>query len=188
MLGREVGREDVADVLSEGQGQQGLVLEGKGGLGVCVGGQDGVDPGVEGGAHGERRPLYASRVYAYERGEEDVDGDGHRISVRGRDLDGRVRARHAAVQEVGEVRGRPLAADEARADDRAQVRQGGELGGVLWEQGENGEVELSDAEALECSGGAREVGVDLDLKRERSCKQKGHLPMNLLCLCHCNNP
>ena len=114
---REEGREDVAGVLGEGQGEQGLVLEREGGLGIPVGGQEGVDAGVECGPDGERGPLDAGWVEAQEGGEDEVEADGGGCPVRllGR-LDGRARAREAAVEEVVEVRGRPLAADEAGSD------------------------------------------------------------------------
>jgi len=71
------------------------------------------------------------------------------------------------VEEVVEVRGVPLAADEAGPDGGAQVRQGGELGSVLGEQGELGEVELAQVEVVYGRGGAREVGVDLDLLSDK---------------------
>ena len=111
---REECREDVAGVLSEGQGEQGLVLEREGGLGIPVGGQEGVDAGVECGPDGERGPLDAGGVEAQEGGEDEVEADGGGGPVRllGR-LDGRAGAREAAVEEVVEVRGCPLAADEA---------------------------------------------------------------------------
>ena len=114
---REEGREDVAGVLGEGQGEQGLVLEREGGLGVGVGGQEGVDAGVECGPDGKGGPLDAGWVEAQEGGEDEVEADGGGCPVRlqGR-LDGRARAREAAVEEVVEVRGRPLAADEAGSD------------------------------------------------------------------------
>ena len=100
-----------------------------------------MDSGVECGPDGERGPLDAGWVEAQEGGEDEVEADGRGGPVRlqGR-LDGRARAREAAVEEVVEVRGRPLAADEARSDDGAQVRQGGQLGGVLRQEGEPGQV------------------------------------------------
>ena len=163
-FGREECREDVAGVLGEGQGEEGLVLEGEVGLGVAVGGQEGVDAGVEGCADGKRGPLDAGGVEPEEGGEDQVEADGRGGPVRLlRGLDGRAGAREAAVEEVVEVRGCPLAAYEAGADGGAEVRQGGELGGVLGEQGEPGEVELAQGETLQGSGRAREVGVDLDL-------------------------
>jgi hypothetical protein len=111
---REEGREDVADVLRKCQCQQWLVPGGEGGLGIPVGGQEGVDAGVERCPDGERGPLDAGGVEAQEGGEDEVEADGGGCPVRllGR-LDGRARAREAAVEEVVEVRGCPLAADEA---------------------------------------------------------------------------
>ena len=91
--------------------------DGEGCLGVGVGGQEGVDAGVEGGPDGERGPLDAGGVEAQEGGEDEVeaDGGGRPVRLLGR-LDGRARAREAAVEEVVEVRGSPLAADEAGSD------------------------------------------------------------------------
>jgi hypothetical protein len=90
------------------------VLEREGGLGIPVGGQEGVDAGVECCADWERGPLDAGGVQSKQRREDEVEADGGGCPVRllGR-LDGRAGAREAAVEEVVEVRGCPLAADEA---------------------------------------------------------------------------
>ena len=77
-LGGEEEGEDVADVLGEGEGEEGGVLAHERGHALGARGEDGVHPAVDGAARGERGPLDAARVEAQEGAQQDVDEGGDR--------------------------------------------------------------------------------------------------------------
>lgn len=159
--GEELG-EEPAGVLGEGEDEEGLVLHGEGLL--CLGGgrEESVDSGEYGRPHCEGRLLDAAGVEPEQEGQEDVEEDGARHGVWLRRLGCGAGDRHAAVQAVGEEVCVPLAADEARSDDRAQVRERGKLRRVLRgeDQGAQGEAEV---QLLLRHRGGEEVRVDVGL-------------------------
>lgn len=165
MLGGEVGREDVAEVLGEGEGEERGDGGGEGDDGLGVEGEGGVDAAGEGDADRERGLLDAPGVEAQEGGEEDVEEERGGAGVRGHGPGRGAGAGEAGVDEVEEVGGVPAARGEAGADDGAEVGQVGELRGVLRLQDEAERVDGAGRgrRGVPRAGGGEQVGVDLDL-------------------------
>lgn len=161
LRGEERGQEP-AGVLGEAEDEEHRVRLREAGLGVVGGGEEGVDPAEEGGADREGRLLDAGGVEAEERREEDVEEDRAGGRVRRRDLGGGAGHRQAALQAVREEAGVPPLADEAAAEDRAQVRDGRELRRVapVEDQAAQGEAQV---ESTAGGGRGQEVRVDLGL-------------------------
>lgn len=161
-LGGKQRGEEAAGVLGEAEDEEGDVGGREARLGVGGGREEGVDPGEEVGADAEGRLLDAGGVQSEERRQEDVEEDGAGVGVRRGDLGGGAGHGQGAVQAVREEVGAPLALDDAGAEDRAEVREGGELRRVVpvEHQGTEGE---SQVQATAGHGGREEVRVDLGL-------------------------
>jgi hypothetical protein len=162
VLRREQGGEDAADVLAEGEDQEGPVVGREGALGGGVGGEEGVDPGEEVDPDCERGLLEAGRVEPEEGGQEDVKEDRAGLRVHSWGLGGGAGDRHAAVEAVVEEGGVPLPGNQAGADGRSEVGECAELRGVGRGDHEAAQGE-SQVDAAAGRGGCEEVRVDAGL-------------------------
>jgi len=161
LAGEERG-EEPAGVLCEAEDEEDLELQGEGLLGVGGRSEEGVDPGEELGPDLERRLLDAGGVQSQQGRQQDVEEERAGARFRWGNLGRGAGDRQAAVQAVRQVGGVPAPGHEAVAEDRAEVREGGELGrvGPREDQGSQREAQVQTPVG---HGGGEEVRVDLGL-------------------------
>jgi len=162
VLGGEERGEEPAGVLGEGEHEEAGVALGEGLLGVGGRSEEGVDPGEELGPDLERRLLDAGGVQPQQGSQQDVEEDRAGGRVRRRNFGCGARDWQAAVEAVGEERRVPPALHEAGAQDRAEVREGAQLGRVGPREHQSSQRE-AQADAAVGHGCGEEVRVDLGL-------------------------